>query len=196
MKKITIISVLLTVLGSPALANWTGDTVTGVLNFGGYGATNFFDPVNGLVPAGSSGIQPNAVVADPDGAFVEFMFLDEGSGINVDIDATSLLVHQFPSGGNGTANSWDIYINGFDPDIANVVAASTIPGLTWSLLDGGDRLQISYPGGDAFGPTSYPNGWRAEFSLESLQPIPAPGAILLGSIGVGIVGWLRRRRAL
>ncbi len=39
-------------------------------------------------------------------------------------------------------------------------------------------------------------GGYVQIANMTYAPIPAPGALLLGSMGMGIVGWLRKRRML
>jgi hypothetical protein len=66
---------------------------------------------------------------------------------------------------------------------------------TWSggevtLAPGAHSLTIQ---GDGIG--GLPAGFYAQ--ITSAQPaIPAPGAIILGTLGSGLVGWLRRRKTL
>jgi hypothetical protein len=68
------------------------------------------------------------------------------------------------------------------------------PGETWGFVIQNYSNTLQLPP-SLFGSIAVPTGGDL-MSSGSIIAIPAPGAILLGSIGVCLVGWLRRRRTL
>ena len=69
--------------------------------------------------------------------------------------------------------------------------------LFWGLIDTDNPFTSLVFGNDSGGVDGFGFDQMTVGTIEQVNPvIPAPGAILLGSIGAGLVGWMRRRKTL
>jgi hypothetical protein len=141
----------------------------------------FSDPPNAI-----SGVSANNIVdllSDVDGAIVVPGTTTQGLTSYLSVEA-------------GFAGAGNLLLEVFDVGGTLITSVVNGPpagphGRQTMTIDRGGVFDISFfrvstPASDTYGVN--------QIDVERPVAVPAPGALLLGGIGVGLVGWLQRRR--
>lgn len=213
MKKLILISMVLGLMAVPALAVPTiqfnpGGTTPGHWNYNGAGTLSFtqdvvVELVNGGTADGLFGARVyiptmtvGGIVGGPytlsGGAFV----IKDSTGTTTWLTGTLGLGDLVPVGsaaGGYTAIQTDL--TGISITGAGAGASTVLANMLANSQTTAD-FELSLNGAPVNFKTMLDTGKRGNDGFSGAMTIPAPGAILLGGIGVSIVGWMRRRRTL
>jgi len=188
MKRLLVCAIVLGIVGTASAAITFDEFPVGTLISDQYAAlgVNFLPgQLTGKLPQLSlDGAMPSAPVLRPTGEDNYYVFQGDFwmSFTTPVVDVT------FDSG------YWDAVglalIEVYDPSMGYLTTLSnTAVGVDTISISGLGEIGYVY-----FNSIADSSG--ADIDNLAFTQIPTPGAILLGSIGVGLVGWLRRRRTL
>ena len=213
MKKLLLITILVGFLAAPALAVPTiqfspGGTAPGGWSYDGATTLSFSQDVlvdlvqggtaDGLylatvyIPTMTIGGIPGAPYTLSGGLFE----IKDPTGTTTWLTGTLIAGDLVPAGSTATGyTAIQSDLTGISITAAGIAGSALLASMDASGQIGAD-FELSLQGAGMDFVTMLDGGTSGGNGFSGAMTIPAPGAVLLGSIGVGLVGWLRRRKTL